>query len=344
MKRMGVFLCMAWMVMGAAAAEVTDAEIALATQGNYRGGFTDGPWQEHWLTIHLIAQNNREHLANFYFGPHEEGTPMFSIQGRTEEGVTRFSGDVSIEGAGWFGTQRFEGEIVTAGNPPVAGPFTGTLDGPGGVKRFEAERVELGSPSMGAEPPAGAVVLFDGSSMDDWERYPLTWGITGEGAFQVGGSDLITKEQFGSKRLHLEFRTPFMPSARGQQRGNSGVYIQGVYEIQVLDTFGLEPADNFCGGFYQQAPPIVNACLPPMEWQTYEIDFQAPKFNDAGEKTQNARVTVHHNGILIHDDLELTDRTPGGMGGPERAAGNLLLQDHGDRVQFRNIWILPVED
>ena len=343
MKLRALFLGMTVILSSWAMAQVSDTDIALATQGNYRGGFTEGAWSEHWLTVHLIAQNNREHLANFYFGPHEDGIPYFSITGRTEDGVTRFEGEVSIEGASWFGTQQFKGEIVTAGDPPVAGKFTGTLTGPGGTKTFEVERIELGSPTLGEEPPAGAVVLFDGTSMEHWERYPLTWGITGD-AFQVGGSDLITKQQFGSKRLHLEFRTPFMPSARGQQRGNSGVYIQGVYEIQVLDTFGLERADNFAGGFYQQAPPLVNACLPPMEWQTYDIDFTAPKFNEAGEKVENARVTVHHNGILIHDDLELSDRTPGGMGGPERALGHLLLQDHGNSVQFRNIWVVSLDD
>src|SRR5690606_3194543 len=131
-------------------------------------------------------------------------------------------------------------------------------------------RVELGSPTLGLAPPEGAIVLFDGANLDDWERYPLTYSITGEG-FRVSDSDLITKREWGSHRLHLEFRTPFMPSARGQQRGNSGVYIQGRYEVQVLDTFGLEPADNYCGGIYQQAVPLTNACLPPMEWQTYDI-------------------------------------------------------------------------
>lgn len=342
MNRIGVMIAGALLASGGAMAQVEPVDIALATQGNYRGGFSEGVWSEHWLTVHLIAQNNREHLANFYFGPHEPGVPMFSAVGRTEDGVTRFSGEVTMDEA-WFGTQVIEAEVVAAGDPPVVGKLTGTLTGPGGVKTFELERVELGSPTLGLAPPEGAVVLFDGTNMEHWERYPLTWPMSGDG-FQVSKSDLITKEQFGSKRLHLEFRTPFMPSARGQQRGNSGVYIQGVYELQVLDSFGMEAADNFCGGFYQQAPPIVNATLPPMEWQTYDIDFTAPQFNEAGEKIENARVTVHHNGILIHDDLELTDRTPGGMGGAERAMGNLLLQDHGDRVAFRNVWILPLED
>jgi hypothetical protein len=126
----------------------------------------------------------------------------------------------------------------------------------------------------------------------------------------LGATNCYTKDKFGDHSLHIEFRTPFMPEARGQARGNSGVYIQGRYELQVLDSFGLEGKNNECGGIYTIAEPIVNMCLPPLVWQTYDIDFTAAEY-DGDKKTKNARVTVKHNGVLIYDDLELPTGTPG---------------------------------
>ena len=131
-----------------------------------------------------------------------------------------------------------------------------------------------------------------------------------------------------------------MPTARGQARGNSGVYLQGRYEVQVLDSFGLAGEDNECGGIYQVSRPRVNMTLPPLQWQTYDIDFTAARFDSAGEKTANARLTVRHNGVLIHDDLELPGTTGGGdPEGPE--PGALHLQDHWNPVFYRNVWVLP---
>ena len=131
-----------------------------------------------------------------------------------------------------------------------------------------------------------------------------------------------------------------MPTARGQGRGNSGIYVQGRYELQVLDSFALGGQNNECGGIYSISEPIVNMCLPPLVWQTYDIDFVAARYDNSGEKIQNASVTVGHNGVLIHDDLELTHGTPGRHPeGPEPEA--LFLQDHGNSVVFRNIWVYP---
>jgi hypothetical protein len=139
--------------------------------------------------------------------------------------------------------------------------------------------------------------------------------------------------------LHIEFRTPFMPAARGQGRGNSGVYIQGRYECQVLDSFGLEGEDNECGGIYSISKPAVNMCFPPLSWQTYDIDFVAARYDGQGNKTKNARVTIKHNGVVIHKDLELTHGTPGRHPeGPEPES--IFLQDHGNPVVFRNIWVV----
>lgn len=197
----------------------------------------------------------------------------------------------------------------------------------------QMKKVERKSPTLGAKPPENAIVLFDGKNTDQWNNGKMTE----DGYLMATNCD--TKEKFGDHTLHIEFRTPFMPKASGQGRGNSGVYVQSRYEVQVLDSFGLEGENNECGGIYQIAKPAVNACFPPLVWQTYDIEFKAARYNDKGEKTENARVTIKHNGITIHDNLELPKGTPGRHGeGPEPDA--LFLQDHGNPVVFRNIWVV----
>lgn len=196
------------------------------------------------------------------------------------------------------------------------------------------KRLHRESPTLGEQPPASAMVLFDGESADAFENGKLV-----EQRF-LAASGAATHQKFADHRLHLEFRTPFMPESRGQARGNSGVYVQGRYEVQVLDSFGLEGKDNECGGIYSIAAPQTNMCLPPLAWQTYDIDFTAARYDEAGEKTDNARITVRHNGVVIHDDLELPHGTPGYLNeGP--GEGPLFLQDHGNPVVFRNIWVVP---
>jgi hypothetical protein len=195
----------------------------------------------------------------------------------------------------------------------------------------ELKKVERKSPTLGASPPATAIVLFDGTSADAFEKGQIVEGNL------LSATGCVSQHQFGDHSLHIEFRTPFMPESRGQARGNSGVYVQGRYEVQVLDSFGLEGADNECGGIYKQSKPLVNMCYPPLTWQTYDIDFTAAKYDDAGKKTINARITVKHNGVVIHDNLELTAGTPGYRPeGPGKLG--LFLQNHGNPVVFRNIW------
>lgn len=130
-----------------------------------------------------------------------------------------------------------------------------------------------------------------------------------------------------------------MPEHTGQARGNSGMYLLDQYECQVLDSFGLEGLDNECGGIYKASRPAVNMCFPPLAWQTYDVDFQAARFDPDGKKLKNAVVTIRHNGITIHEKLELPEPTPGGSQNDERP-GALFLQNHGDPVRFRNIWIV----
>lgn len=198
-------------------------------------------------------------------------------------------------------------------------------------------RIERESPTLGAPPPTGAVVLFDGTSAEAFEGGRTErQKSNGDTVLQVGCD---SKRRFGDHRIHLEFRTPFQPSASGQGRGNSGVYVQGRYECQVLDSFGLDGLQNECGGIYSIAEPIVNACLPPGRWQTYDIDFTAARWRGL-EKVRDARMTVHLNGVLVHDGVALPHVTTAAKRKESDSPGGLYLQDHGNRVAFRNIWVV----
>lgn len=196
-------------------------------------------------------------------------------------------------------------------------------------------------------PPAGAIVLFDSKDLDEWvhvsDQGPTHWKLTEGGAMQVQGGGIRTKKTFdGHFKLHVEFRVPFEPDDHGQARGNSGVYLQGRYEVQVLDSYGLKSQANDCGAIYEVAPPRTNACKAPTVWQAYDIEFWAPVCEN-GRKVQPARITVIQNGVLIHDKQPIpVDNTRAGLGGDPCTPGPIHLQDHGDPVQYRNLWLLPL--
>lgn len=196
-------------------------------------------------------------------------------------------------------------------------------------------RIVRKSRTLGAKPPRKAVVLFDGASAEAWINGKVENGL-------LPNSDITTKEKFGDYRLHLEFRTPYKPYARGQGRGNSGVYHQGRYETQVLDSFGLEGRMNECGGIYTIAESRINMCLPPLTWQTYDVNFTAARFDADGKLKEPAKMTVRLNGVVIHKDQELpktTTASPIKTITPE--PGPIYIQHHGNPVYYRNIWIVP---
>jgi hypothetical protein len=169
------------------------------------------------------------------------------------------------------------------------------------------------------------------------EHFPENHGLSPERNLIAG---VVSEPLPKCYHLHLEFRLSYMPTAFGQARSNSGVYLDDCYEIQVLDSFGLEGRNNECGGFYSIKEPDVNMCLPPLVWQTYDFDFSGPKFDAAGKKTANARITVLHNGVPIHANIELPKDTPGRKKeGP--GPRPIHLQGHGCHVQYRNIWLVP---
>jgi len=178
-----------------------------------------------------------------------------------------------------------------------------------------------------------------------WKLVPsLGEGGRADGAMQVvsGAGSIVTERKFKDFKLHLEFRTPFMPTARGQSRGNSGVYLQGRYEVQILDSYGLKARHNECGGVYEIGTPRVNMCAPPLQWQTYDITFQAPRFDAAGKKANDAQVSVVHNGVTIHENLIVPRPTAVAMDNNVKEPGGVCLQDHGNEVQYRNIWLVEL--
>lgn len=197
-------------------------------------------------------------------------------------------------------------------------------------------------------PPEGALILFDGTNLDQWASQKggqPQWKIT-DGQMEIvpRKGSIVTKRKFNDFQLHIEFNVPQTPPSDNlQKRGNSGVYIQKRYEVQILDSYGIESGDQDCGALYRIRPPDKNVCKEPGQWQSYDITFQTARFEKTGDtfrKKQNARITVLHNGVAIHDDVEIPRKT--GAGEKEAPTpGPILLQDHSNKVRFRNIWIVP---
>lgn len=248
-----------------------------------------------------------------------------------------------LPGSGWSGADRvrYSGRRVgdtlllngDAGSIEIRGQRAAirTVDGATMGRLMKIRRI---SPTLGAAPRPGATVLFgDGQ-------------VNGLVNAKVVESDLLdvgftTAGKVQDFQMHVEFRTPYMPNSRGQQRGNSGVYIQRRYEVQVLDSFGLDGVANECAGLYRQKAPDVNMCLPPLSWQTYDIFFRAARWAD-GKKVEPARITVLHNGVAVQNNYTLKTKT--GAGRPEGPEpGEILFQNHRDPVRFRNLWIISAE-
>ncbi len=294
----------------------TKADADFGYQGEYAGSTKVGD-QEIRFGMQVVAQGQGKFLAMSYIGglPGDGGNERRSMEGVLKDGVVVFD------------DERGHGEIkdgiltISAKKSPLSAAL---------------KKVERRSPTLGQKPPAGALVLFDGSNVEHWKGGKL------DNELLMAGCS--SKQAFGSQKLHIEFRLPYQPEDKGQARGNSGVYLQGRYEVQMLDSFGLEGKQNECGGLYSVKDPDLNMCFPPLAWQTYDIEYRAAKYEN-GKLTANPRITVQHNGVKIHDNVELPgDRSSTAAPvkpGPE--TGPMYLQDHDNPVRYRNVWIVPLE-
>lgn len=305
--------------------------------GIWEGKYQTESYDTGNLYARVIAEGQGAYRAVIRLGYDSPYAKVIELPGKQESGKTLFSGQIDA------GPDN--GGIYTVNAEIVDDQFTGRFTGSETSGTLTFTKVQKKSPTLGMAPPSEAIVLFDGKNLDQWTATnggKPTWVLLPEGVMEVRKGSIITKKEIGDMKLHLEFRTPFKPEVRGQDRGNSGVYIQGRYEVQILDSFGLEPKDNECGGIYKVAAPKVNACLPPLDWQTYDITFLAPRFDDSGKKIKDAVITVELNGVVIHNQLDISNPTGGARDKAEVKQAALLLQDHGNPVQFRNIWYLPM--
>lgn len=243
-----------------------------------------------------------------------------------------------LPGAGWNVKSKklkieakLDGEkniavFAGAGLKGVIDPAKGTLVAElEPTKSFTFTRVERTSPTIGAKPPEGAIILFDGKNASEWNP--------GKMVGELLSVPNTSKKSFTNFKLHIEFRTPFQPTAGGQGRGNSGVYLAG-REVQVLDSFGLKGENNECGGLYGYRAPDVNMCFPPLVWQTYDIEHRPGKIDPETKKQGSPTITVRHNGVLVHDNYELKGAS---------SKGNINLQDHGNPVVYRNAWLVEMK-
>ncbi|MFP6617850.1 MAG: DUF1080 domain-containing protein [Pirellulaceae bacterium] len=287
-----------------------------AIQGEY-SGMLEADGDKTKLGVQVIAQGQGKFQAVIYEGGlpgdgWDQKKDLERINAPLENGQVVFK---AKKGTG----------IVKAGKMHI----TDSDNQPMGVLK----RLVRTSSTLGKKPPKGATVLFDGSNVNGWKNGRMTTDkLLMEGT--------TSTETFQDHQLHIEFRLPYQPEDRGQGRGNSGLYVQGRYEVQMLDSFGLAGKQNECGGLYSVKDPDVNMCYPPLQWQTYDIQYTAARFDAEGKLTKHPKITVRHNGVVIHNDVELPGNrsTTAAPSKPGPVAGPIYLQNHGSPMRYRNIW------
>lgn len=309
--------------------------------GDWEGGWVDAPQKDGnarnnpGLVARVIGLGNNRYEIQIL----EEFDKRADFKVKTEA--------VWKNGKMTFDQNGFSGKITNDS-------FTGKKAGGAFDTPFSLKRVHRTSPTMGKKAPENAVVLFDGSDLDAWEGKgggDPTW-LTKDGYFEVlpkkdnnnvGGS-LNTRQSFGDVKVHLEFRLPYEPEHRGQKRANSGFFLPGGYEVQILDSYGLDGMWNECGALYKQSPPRVNMCWSPGVWQTFDVEFKRLRRDSEGNKVDHAEFTVWHNGVKIHNSFQIKGATSNTQKGRELGEsgknGGLSLQDHSNKIQFRNIWVV----
>ncbi|HOV78252.1 MAG TPA: DUF1080 domain-containing protein, partial [Sedimentisphaerales bacterium] len=297
--------------------------LAAPFMGEYEGSFHPDPKVTFKAIGKVVQESETSYRVVLYTGPETPVTEgaYVEIYGAAQGNEVQLTGRSG--GYGWGGQIK-----------------DGNLRAQSGYGQYwELKKIESRSPRAGVKPPEGAVVVlpFETGKTADLSAWTnREWKALEDGVMQCapGKGANRTKQQFGDiKHLHIEFKLPLEPLNRGQGRANSGVYLADHYEVQVLDSFGLTHTSGDCGGLYNIARATVNACLPPEVWQTYDITFRAPRLDESGKAKELPRITVLHNGVKIHDNIEIPMNS-------HRAKGPLQLQDHGHPIQFRNIWIV----
>jgi hypothetical protein len=296
-----------------------------AIQGEYAGGVQPGDIPFGAQVIALGKSKFRiKFLKGGLPGAGWDGKTVYFADAASKDGEITYSGKAKIK----------EDQVMEYKGTSRAGYIVCNIEGKSTLKQ-----VVRHSKTEGAKPPAGAIVLFDGSNADEWQGGKLVEG-------NLLNNGISTKRKFKDYKAHIEFRLPFMPESRGQGRGNSGFYfLQSMYELQILDSFGLKGENNECGGIYTIKAPSVNMCFPPLSWQTYDVEYKAARFDADGKKIiANPVVTVFHNGVKIHDNVEIPFCTEDHKRKITTNAGAIHLQNHGDPVYFRNIWLVETKE
>lgn len=335
------------------------AEPVDAVQGNWVGDWKLDDGGGGKQTAQIVALGNGEYQGAFtaYDGSEQQNeTFRFVISGTAAANdKVEFATTINLgEKLGTFDwkAQAHAGKLV--------GRYTNKKNYTGG---FTLKRTELSNEAVGTKPLPGAIVLFDGSNLDRWSaprNRPTRWksadGVVRVDSEMVDGkpvlTNLVSREHFRDAQIHLEYRTPYLPAARGLERGNSGLFVQGRYEIQILDSFGQPRVrnsfgeladDDSAGAIFKHTAPRENATFPPGEWQAFDITFESAKLDAAGKLKEPAYLTVRHNGALIHDRVKVSKPTPGAPLQDLTEPGGLILENGGQPVEFRNIWLVRLD-
>jgi hypothetical protein len=308
-----------------------------------------GDWQGSWskgfprqLVAQIIPRGGGDYVIRFVEAFDQRCAPLAIVRAKAEGQQLTFDHD------GWSGSV-------------VGEKLAGTGLKRNAIASFTLTKVKRLSPRLGARPPAGAAVLFDGGDLDQWESDgrdgsdQITWQKTEdwvrvwppltEHAF---GSALRTRQAWPNFRLHLEFRLPLIAEATGQTRANSGIIIEEYefVEVQILDSYGLPGYWDECGGIYRKESPKFNMCAPPGQWQSYDITYYGPRLDNDGKLIAAPRITVDLNGKRIHNDVELpySERAvKNRLEKPDlKTPGRIILQHHGDPIDFRNVWLVEL--
>jgi hypothetical protein len=328
------------------------AEEADLIQGNWTGDWNlDKDAGGGKQTAKVVALGNGDYLGSFtaYDGSEQQNeTFKFNIRGTADlDGNVHF--ETTIQLGGRLGT--FEWKAVIKGGK-FTGRYTNNKNYTGG---FTLKREEKKVESLGMKPLPAAVVLFDGKTFNHWRRLDdekIAWEIVDDAMRinpstklkgEIIKSHLVSKQTFKSAQIHLEYRTPFMPGTRDQDRGQSGLFLNGCYEIQILDSFGVDASDEVAGAIFKRKAPTQNVSLPPREWQALDITYQGPKFGEDGKIKMAGEITVIHNDVMVLDRIRVQEPTDGAIRKPSTEPSGLILQDAGHSVEFRNIWLVVLE-